>query len=76
MAAQEAMYTDALVCDDAMLHSRDFSRVTHDETKFFNAIQRAAIDAVEEARGALNQPAHPFRRLSTSFMSGSIPVGG
>ena len=29
----------------------EFGRFTHDETKFFNAIHRAAIDAIEEARG-------------------------
>ena len=51
LAAQEAMYTDSMVCEDANLHSSEFARVLHDEVKFFNAIQRAAIDAIEEARG-------------------------
>jgi hypothetical protein len=51
LAAQEAMYTDAMVCEDAILHSAEFARALHDEVKFFNAIQRAAIDAIEEARG-------------------------
>ena len=45
------MYTDAMVCEDAILHSSEFARVTHDDTKFVNAIQRAAVDAIEEARG-------------------------
>ena len=31
----------------------NFGRLTHDEIKFFDAIQRAAIDAIEEARGIL-----------------------
>ena len=51
LAAQQAMYIDAMVCEDALLHSTEFARLTHDETKFFNAIQRAAVDAIEEARG-------------------------
>ena len=63
LAAQEAMYTDAMVCEDAILHSREFSRPTHDETKFFNAIQRAAVDAIEEARG-VPEPARASSQAS------------
>ena len=67
LAAQEAMYTDAMVCEDATLHSRPFSRVTHDETKFFNAIQRPAIDALEEARG-IPEPARASLQASLHFL--------
>ena len=47
LAAQAAMYTDILVTEDANLFRSEFGRLTHDEIKFFNAIQRAAIDAIE-----------------------------
>ena len=51
LAAQAAMYTDILITEEAILFRKNFGRLTHDEVKFFNAIQRAAIDAIEEARG-------------------------
>ena len=51
LAAQTAMYGDILTIEDALLHGRSIGRLTHDEVKFFNVIQRSAIDAIEEARG-------------------------
>ena len=51
LAAQAAMYTDILITEDANLFKANFGRLTHDEIKFFNAIQKAAMNAIEEARG-------------------------
>ena len=50
-AAQEVMYGDALICEDAMAFQRPFSRVPSDLEKFFNAIQAGVVASVDEIRG-------------------------
>ena len=47
-AASEVLYTDALVCEDATGSNRPFSRTPTDYEKFFNIIQTAVCEAVEE----------------------------
>ena len=50
-AASEVLYTDALVCEDAMKYSRDFCRTPIDYEKYSNVMQTASCDAVEECMG-------------------------
>ena len=67
LAAQAAMYTDILIIEDAILFGKHFARLLHDEVKFFNAIQRASIDAIEEARG-VPDPARATLQTSLAIL--------
>ena len=50
-AACEVLYADALVCEDSTRHSRPLCRIPADYEKFFNTVEMAAVDAVEECVG-------------------------
>ena len=50
-AAPEALYLDALVCEDAALHSRPLARLGIDFAKYFNSIVLAEVDAMWHAKG-------------------------
>ena len=43
----EVLYTDALVCEDAMKYNRSFCRTPADYEKYYNVIQTASCKAVE-----------------------------
>ena len=51
-AAQEVLYLDALVCEDARLHGRPLACLAVDNEKIYNTIQQlSVVDAVDECRG-------------------------
>ena len=50
-ATSEVLYTDALVCEDAIRYKKDFCRTPTDYEKYYNVIQTAACEAVEECMG-------------------------
>ena len=50
-ATSEVLYTDALVCEDAMKYNRGFRRTPTDYEKYYNVIQTASREAVEECMG-------------------------
>lgn len=60
-APPEVLYTDALVCDDAMKYNRQFCRSPTDYEKYYNVIQPASCEAVEECMGIQQKPP-PLRR--------------
>ena len=66
VATAEVLYTDVLVCEDAVLYNRPFSRVPADYEKFFNTIQLRTVDAVDECRGI----PEAARRLAFEAFSG------
>ena len=63
-AASEVLYTDALVCEDATGSNRPFSRTPTDYEKFFNIIQAAVCEAVEEC---MNIPSCSSELTSEAF---------
>ena len=50
-AAPEVLYTDALVCEDAMKYNKEFCRTPADCKTYYNVIQNAPCEAVEECMG-------------------------
>ena len=50
-ATSEVLNTDALVCEDAIRYKNDFCRTPTDYEKYYNVIQTAACEAVEECMG-------------------------
>ena len=50
-ATSDVLNTDALVCEDAIRYKKDFCRTPTDYKKYYNAIQTAACEAVEECMG-------------------------
>ena len=67
-ATSEVLYMDALVCEDAMKYNRGFCRTPTDYEKYYNVIQTASCEAVEECMGvpleAIATTAEAFSGLS------------
>ena len=70
-AAPEVLNTDALVCEDAMKYTREFSRTPTDYEKYYNIIQTSACEAVEEC---MDVPSEAIAVIAEAFSGLSIVI--
>ena len=70
-AAPEVLYTDALVCEDVMKYNRQFCCTPSNFEKYYNVIQTASCEAVEECMGI---PVEATSTTAEAFSGFSIGI--